>query len=112
MCTALKDAVSIASLLITTEAMVAEKPKKETAVPAMPPRARTTERPHIGRSTTLGGPGPRDEDLCLAVASRPAPLSLLGNESGQAGKCESGYCHPMSLIRRLDNIACIFPTNE
>src|SRR5271169_2593753 len=34
--TALQDAASIAGLLITTEAMVAEKPKKETAVPAMP----------------------------------------------------------------------------
>jgi chaperonin GroEL len=33
---ALQDAVSVASLLITTEAMVAEKPKKETP-PAMPP---------------------------------------------------------------------------
>jgi chaperonin GroEL len=35
--TALQDAASIAGLLITTEAMVAEKPKKETPVPAMPP---------------------------------------------------------------------------
>jgi chaperonin GroEL len=34
--TALQDAASIAGLLITTEAMVAEKPKKETAAPAMP----------------------------------------------------------------------------
>ena len=34
--TALEDAASIAGLLITTEAMIAEKPKKETA-PAMPP---------------------------------------------------------------------------
>ena len=33
--TALQDAASVAGLLITTEAMVAEKPKKETA-PAMP----------------------------------------------------------------------------
>jgi chaperonin GroEL len=33
---ALQDAVSVASLLITTEAMVAEKPKKEAA-PVMPP---------------------------------------------------------------------------
>jgi len=33
---ALQDAASVAGLLITTEAMVAEKPKKETA-PAMPP---------------------------------------------------------------------------
>jgi chaperonin GroEL len=35
--TALQDAASVASLLITTEAMVAEKPKKATAAPAMPP---------------------------------------------------------------------------
>jgi chaperonin GroEL len=32
-----KAAASIAGLLITTEAMVAEKPKKETPMPAMPP---------------------------------------------------------------------------
>ncbi|AZO70306.1 MULTISPECIES: chaperonin GroEL [unclassified Mesorhizobium] len=36
--TALQDAASIAGLLVTTEAMVAEKPKKEGA-PAMPPGA-------------------------------------------------------------------------
>jgi chaperonin GroEL len=34
---ALQDGASIAGLLITTEAMVAEKPKKETLMPAMPP---------------------------------------------------------------------------
>ncbi|MDW6021096.1 chaperonin GroEL [Mesorhizobium sp. BAC0120] len=34
--TALQDAASVAGLLVTTEAMVAEKPKKETAAPAMP----------------------------------------------------------------------------
>jgi chaperonin GroEL len=34
---ALQDAASIAGLLITTEAMVAEKPKKETPMPPMPP---------------------------------------------------------------------------
>ena len=33
---ALQDAASVAGLLITTEAMVAEVPKKETAAPAMP----------------------------------------------------------------------------
>ena len=32
--TALQDAASVAGLLITTEAMVAEKPKKETPMPA------------------------------------------------------------------------------
>ena len=35
--TALEDAASIAGLLITTEAMVAEKPEPKTAAPAMPP---------------------------------------------------------------------------
>ena len=34
---ALQDAASIAGLLITTEAMVAEMPKKQSAAPAMPP---------------------------------------------------------------------------
>jgi chaperonin GroEL len=34
---ALQDAASIAGLLITTEAMVAEVPKKQTPAPAMPP---------------------------------------------------------------------------
>jgi len=34
--TALQDAASIAGLLITTEAMVAERPKKEAPMPAMP----------------------------------------------------------------------------
>jgi chaperonin GroEL len=35
--TALQDAASVAGLLITTEAMVAEVPKKQTPAPAMPP---------------------------------------------------------------------------
>ncbi len=34
--TALQDAASVAALLITTEAMVADRPKKEAAAPAMP----------------------------------------------------------------------------
>ncbi len=34
---ALQDGASIAGLLITTEAMVAEKPKKAAPMPAMPP---------------------------------------------------------------------------
>jgi chaperonin GroEL len=32
--TALQDAASVAGLLVTTEAMVAEKPKKESPMPA------------------------------------------------------------------------------
>jgi chaperonin GroEL len=35
--TALQDAASVASLLITTEALVADKPKKAEAAPAVPP---------------------------------------------------------------------------
>ncbi|MGH7003354.1 MAG: chaperonin GroEL, partial [Alphaproteobacteria bacterium] len=34
--TALQDAASVAGLLVTTEAMIAETPKKESAAPAMP----------------------------------------------------------------------------
>jgi chaperonin GroEL len=34
--TALQGAASVAGLLVTTEAMVAEKPKKDAAAPAMP----------------------------------------------------------------------------
>ena len=34
--TALQDAASVASLLITTEAMVAELPKKDAPMPPMP----------------------------------------------------------------------------
>jgi chaperonin GroEL len=34
---ALQDAASVAGLLITTEAMVAEKPEPKPAMPAMPP---------------------------------------------------------------------------
>ena len=34
---ALQDAASVAGLLITTEAMVAEKPEPKSAMPAMPP---------------------------------------------------------------------------
>ncbi len=40
--TAIQDAASVSSLLITTEAMIAELPKKE-AVPALPPGAWTTD---------------------------------------------------------------------
>jgi len=45
--TALENAASAASLLLTTEAAVAEKPKKPVAPPAMPP----------GGMGGMGGPG-------------------------------------------------------
>jgi chaperonin GroEL len=32
----LQDAASVAGLLVTTEAMIAEKPEKKAAAPAMP----------------------------------------------------------------------------
>ncbi|UCF72194.1 MAG: chaperonin GroEL, partial [Deltaproteobacteria bacterium] len=34
---ALQNAASVAALMLTTEAMVAEKPKEEAQMPAMPP---------------------------------------------------------------------------
>ena len=42
---ALQDWALIAGLLMTTEAMVAEKPKKETPAPAMPPGPCDKRRP-------------------------------------------------------------------
>jgi chaperonin GroEL len=42
--TALQDAASIDGLLITTEAMVAELPKKQTSAPAMPGGGTTDRR--------------------------------------------------------------------
>jgi len=35
--TALQDAASVASLIVTTEALIADKPKKDSGMPAMPP---------------------------------------------------------------------------
>ncbi|MBL12628.1 MAG: molecular chaperone GroEL, partial [Rhodospirillaceae bacterium] len=35
--TALQDAASVSGLLVTTEAMIAEKPEEKPAAPAMPP---------------------------------------------------------------------------
>ncbi len=35
--TAIQNASSVASLLLTTEAMIAEKPKEKAAMPMMPP---------------------------------------------------------------------------
>jgi hypothetical protein len=63
--TALQDAASIAGLLVTTEAMAAEKPKKETPpMPGMPPgggmdyfassEARTMVRAFIHAGTSRG----------------------------------------------------------
>jgi chaperonin GroEL len=34
--TALQDAASVAGLLVTTEAMIADKPKKDSPMPPMP----------------------------------------------------------------------------
>ena len=64
--TALQDAASVAGLLITTEAMVAEKPKKEAPAPAMPRRrngllTRRTRAPATAPFCfdSRGGTGPR-----------------------------------------------------
>ncbi|HEV7284690.1 MAG TPA: TCP-1/cpn60 chaperonin family protein, partial [Kaistia sp.] len=35
--TALQDAASVSSLIVTTEALIADKPKKDSGMPAMPP---------------------------------------------------------------------------
>jgi hypothetical protein len=93
--TALQDAASIAGLLMTTEAMVAEKPKKET--PAMPPgggmdyqRGREARRPGwrrpLGAAKAIGH-SPRLSDRvqkrdiatphsCPTAAEHPSRLSF------------------------------------
>jgi hypothetical protein len=91
---------------MTTEAMVAEKPKKDGG-PGYAARGHGLLNDHISDAVRRSA-----GSACLAVALQPAPLSLRRNESGQAGTSESGYCRAMSLIRPLDSIACIFPTNE
>ncbi len=49
--TALENAASVAALLITTEAAIAEKPKKKTPMPPMPPGG------GMGGMGGMGGPG-------------------------------------------------------
>ena len=78
--TALQDAASIAGLLITTEAMIAERPKKEAAVPAACPAAAwaawatwTTEP--AAQAQELGG------RLRAAPFFRPQPAAT-GNRTG------------------------------
>ena len=63
--TALQDAASIAGLLMTTEAMVAQKPKKETPMPA-------TRRPEEAWTTNSGLKGPRPGRSSGPFASRCA----------------------------------------
>ena len=62
---ALQDAASVASLLVTTEAMVAEAPKKQSPAPAMPRRRRhgrngllsRSVRPSFQATRRIGGRG-------------------------------------------------------
>jgi chaperonin GroEL len=56
---ALENAVSAASLMITTEAAVAEKPKKPTPMPAMPPGGGMGGMPGMGGG--MGGMGGMDD---------------------------------------------------
>ena len=53
--TALQDAASVAGLLITTEAMIADKPKKDTPAPAMPGGGATIPEPLAQHGTALHG---------------------------------------------------------
>jgi chaperonin GroEL len=56
---ALENAVSAASLMITTEAAVAEKPRKPTPMPAMPPGGGMGGMPGMGGG--MGGMGGMDD---------------------------------------------------
>ena len=68
--TALQDAASVAGLLIMTEAMVAEKPKKETPHPRCRAEEWTTDRigveaPHLGERPVLRG-APESSTSCFS----------------------------------------------
>ncbi len=73
--TALQDAASVAGLLVTTEAMVAEKPEKKA--PAMPPGA-------ARRHGLLIGVHRCDQ---RGRAARSAPSSLVGAPTAERGTC-------------------------
>jgi chaperonin GroEL len=66
--TALQDAASIAGLLMTTEAMVAEKPKKETPMPAPIDKGRPGR---CSGSPFLTNPGSFLEESCRLPRHRP-----------------------------------------
>ena len=80
--TALQDAASVAGLLITTEAMVAEKPKKESPMPGGGPAAAWaawatwTSDPSRGSGSTGGAAGDR------------GPLFLPRPRRRRLGACE------------------------
>jgi chaperonin GroEL len=63
--TALENAASVAALLITTEAAIAEKPKKKTAAPPMPPGGMggMGGMPGMGGMDGMGGMGDMGDDF-------------------------------------------------
>ncbi len=74
---ALQDAASVAGLLVTTEAMVAEKPEKK---PQMPAAGRRHGR--HGRDGLLS-PAPRYRRRRAAVRRGPSSVALLRNRGPQ-----------------------------
>ena len=75
--TALQDAASVASLVLTSEAMVAEIPEKRP-VPAMAWTSEASSKGVLMEEEPLlpGGPAPTDGKLPLAYIYQPAPSAM------------------------------------
>ena len=85
---ALQDAASIAGLLITTEAMVAEVPKKKEAMPAMPPGRR--------HGFLVGTP---QRKRCKGPGEIPGLLFTEGTPEKETTTHEKARVHPASPRR-------------
>ena len=69
---ALQNSASVAGLLLTTEAMIADKPEKKKDAPAMPPRSRRLLRDHYVRRAKRRS-GNRAPFFCRILQARLGP---------------------------------------
>ena len=65
--TALQNAASVATLLLTSDALVAEKPKEEKNAPPCPAAAKIC----IEKGPGTGGQGTRWRQLCRGLVLKP-----------------------------------------
>jgi chaperonin GroEL len=80
---ALQDASSVAGLLVTTEAMVADRPKKESPMPAMPVAAAWVE--WAAWVTWTSSPAVGDSDFKGGLVRAPFCLARSGRQSAPLG---------------------------
>ena len=88
---ALQDAASVAGLLVTTEAMVAEAPKKQAPMPPMPPAA-------AAWAGWISDPD-QHETNSMQGAAKAAPFSLRLSYRGPCCRSEPGAALPQQPER-------------